>query len=95
MFDASLRLSSPPDELRKMLEEMICFAGDGSRWPTEVQVVTATDSTGMDNWTRKRPEDFGWAYVAINGADYCEAVAVTVTRERERLSIREVEWGRP
>jgi hypothetical protein len=49
----------------------------------------------MSKWLRKKPEDFGWAYVAIGGIDYNEAVSVMVTEEGERLAIREIEWGRP
>ena len=95
MLAASLKPSCPPNVLRKKLEEMIWFEEEENRWPTSIQVVTAADSSDMEKWKRPNPDDFGWAYVAINGADYCEAVAVVITREGERLAIREVEWGRP
>lgn len=42
-----------------------------------------------------RPEDVGWVYVAINGDGFSEAVTVMVTREKDELRIRELEWGRP
>jgi hypothetical protein len=95
MLAASLKPTCPPDVLRKQLEEMIWLEEDENRWPTSIQVVTATDSSEMEKWKRRNPDDFGWAYVAIDGADYCEAVAVVITREGERLAIREIEWGRP
>ena len=74
---------------------MIRFSGDEKDWPTGVQVITGADYSDMDTWTRRQPDDFGWAYVSIDGMNYCEAVSVTVAAERERLLIREIEWGRP
>jgi hypothetical protein len=95
MLDAALKPSCPPEFLKKTLEEMIQYSGEEESWPTGVQVVTAADISGKDKWLRKKPEDFGWAYVSIDGLGYCEAVAVMVTDEGERLAIREIEWGRP
>src|SRR5262245_52168856 len=66
MFTASLKPSCPPDALRNLLEEMISYSGDEGSWPTRVQVVTAADTSDMEKWVRKKPDDFGWAYVAIN-----------------------------
>jgi len=37
----------------------------------------------------------GFAYVAISGEDYNEAVSVVVAQERARMVIRDLEWGRP
>jgi hypothetical protein len=95
MLAASLKTTSPPDVLCKQLEEMIRYEGDEGRWPTGIQVVTAADSSDMAKWKCPNPNDFGWAYVAIDGTDYCEAVAVMITKEEERLVIRGIEWGRP
>lgn len=95
MLAASLKPSCPPDVLRKQLEEMISYEGDDGRWPTGIQVVTAADSSDMAKWKQPNLDDFGWAYVAIDGADYCEAVSVMITREGERLAIRQLDWGRP
>jgi hypothetical protein len=39
--------------------------------------------------------DLRWAYVAIQGPKYGEAVAVIVARYAGSIGIREVEWGRP
>ncbi len=95
MLTIALKSSCTPEVLKKELEEMIQYSGSEERWPTMVQVVTGGDISDMDKWLRKKPEDFGWAYVAIDGIDYCEAVTVMVSQEGERLAIREIEWGRP
>lgn len=95
MLSSDLKTSSPPDALRKSLEEMIHYSGDEKDWPTGVQVVTGADISDMGKWLRKSPQDFGWAYVSIDGDSYCEAVAVMVADEAGMLVIREIEWGRP
>jgi hypothetical protein len=74
-------------QLRNEYERMIEY-GDGP--PAFVCVVNV-----LDEWPAKQAGDVGWAYVAIAGGDYSEAVAVIVSQERERLVIREIEWGRP
>jgi hypothetical protein len=95
MLSSSAKSSYPPDVLQKNLEEMIQYSGDESVWPTNVQVVTGADISDMDKWLRKTPQDFGWAYVSVDGDGYCEAVAVMVTDDGGKLAIREIEWGRP
>ena len=95
MLADSLKLSCSPEFLRKQLEEMIWYEEDEHRWPTSIQVVTAADNSDMEKWKRRNLDDFGWAYVAINGADYSEAVAIIITRDGQQLMIREIEWGRP
>jgi hypothetical protein len=95
MLTTALKQSCPPETLRKKLEEMIHYSGEEERWPGYVQVVTGADISDMSKWLRKKPEDFGWAYVAIGGIDYNEAVSVMVTDDEGRLAIREIEWGRP
>ena len=95
MLTTELKHSFPPEVLRKELEEMIRYSGDEEGWPSYVQVVTGADVSDMCKWLRKKPEDFGWVYVAIGGIGYNEAVSVMVTEEGERLAIREIEWGRP
>ena len=95
MLASSLKPTCAPDSLRKQLEEMVWYEEGPDRWPTSIQVVTAADSSDMDNWKHAKPDDFGWAYVAVNGVDYCEAVSVTIVREGQQLVIREIEWGRP
>jgi hypothetical protein len=95
MLTPELKRANPPETLRKKLEEMIGYSGDEKAWPTYVLVVQGIDASDMDKSPRKKKEDFGWTYVAIGGADYNEAVSVTVTEEGEQLRIREIEWGRP
>jgi hypothetical protein len=92
MLATDLKPLCPPEVLKKELEAMIRYSGDEDAWPTAVQDVTGSD---VSEWTGKKPHDFGWAYVAIDGVGYCEAVAVTVAEEGERLVIREIQWGRP
>ncbi len=84
-----------PEILQTNLEEMVQYSGDESVWPTGVQVVTGADISDMDKWLRKTPQDFGWAYVSVQGDGYCEAVAVMVTDDGGTLAIRNIEWGRP
>jgi len=49
----------------------------------------------LEEWPAKQAGDVGWAYVAIDGTGWGEAVAVVVMMEDQVLRIREVEWGRP
>lgn len=62
--------------------------GDGP--VTHVEVMNE-----MDAWPTKKPNDVGWAYVAIAGSNYSEAVAVVVSGIEGALKITEIEWGRP
>ncbi len=95
MLSSTVMSSYPPEVLQKNMEEMIQFAGDECQWPTGVQVITGADVSDMDKWMRKTPQDFGWAYVSVDGNGYCEAVAITVSDDEGNLAIREIEWGRP
>lgn len=47
------------------------------------------------SWSQKKEGDIGWAYVAIAGDNFSEAVAVVVTRTPVGIGIRSIEWGRP
>jgi hypothetical protein len=94
MLSSAAKPSYPPHLLQKNLEEMVQYSGDESVWPTSVQVVTGADISDMEKWL-KTPQDFGWAYVSVDGDGYCEAVAVMVTDDGSKLAIREIEWGRP
>jgi hypothetical protein len=49
----------------------------------------------MEDWPAKEKNDVGWAYVAIDGEGWGEAVTVIVARSGKGLAIRDVEWGRP
>ena len=95
MISSAAKPSYPPQVLQKNLEEMVQYSGDESVWPTGLQVVTGADISDMDKWLRKTPQDFGWAYVSVDGDGYCEAVTVMVSDDGGKLAIREIEWGRP
>ncbi len=73
--------------LGKQYEDMVSY---GSGPATDVIVIFA-----MDHWPDKRPGDIGWAYAAISGPDFSEAVTVTVADEGGKAVIRQLEWGRP
>lgn len=49
----------------------------------------------MAFWPGKRDGDVGWAYAAISGEGYSEAITVVVTEVGGELLIRQLEWGRP
>jgi len=59
--------------------------------PIGASQVTET----MEIWSTKQAGDVGWAYVAIDGHGWGEALTVIITREDGALRIRDVEWGRP
>ena len=74
-------------QLKAQLEEMTAYAGTPA---THVMLVTT-----MEQWPDQRPNDVGWAYVAIDGEGFSEAVTVIVENERQTPAIRYIEWGRP
>jgi hypothetical protein len=49
----------------------------------------------MHDWPEKNDGDIGWAYVALEGSDYAEAVSVIACKEYGKYKIRDIEWGRP
>jgi hypothetical protein len=59
--------------------------GDGPA--VEAEIITT-----LTEWPDRQPGDAGWAYAAITGLGFSEAVAEVVTREG---LIRQLEWGRP
>ncbi len=87
MLAAALGKRTSPAQLQAEYETMIEY-GDGP--PNFVGVMNI-----LDEWPAKQKEDVGWAYVAITGDGYSEAVVVVVSREQELFVIREIEWGRP
>lgn len=87
MLEPTLAATYSPEKLGATFREMVSYGGEP---PTDVRVVTV-----LDYWPAKQPGDVGWAYVAISGNTFSEAVTVTVTRQGERALIREIEWGRP
>ncbi len=63
---------------------MIAYAGERAE---HSEVITT-----LTGWPDRQPDDLGWAYAAISGATFSEAVAGVVTKEG---LIRQLEWGRP
>jgi len=80
-------MSLSPEDLRKKLADMVAYV--------DVEPETALVICGDDEWPGKEMLDVGWVYVAIDGDGYTEAVTVTITREEDKLVIRNIEWGRP
>jgi tetratricopeptide (TPR) repeat protein len=78
--------------LARAYTEMIGQYSDDGELPDQLAVCVMSSEDGMPNM---RAQDLGWVYVAISGEGFSEAVTVTVTRERNALRIRELEWGRP
>ena len=76
-----------PLGLKSSFESMIEYGGGPI---THVEVMNT-----LEDWPAKQEEDIGWAYVAVSGDDYSEAVTVVVAREATKSVIREIEWGRP
>jgi len=74
-----------PSDLEIRYNEMLALYEDVP--PVRVE-VTGT----LEEWSGKQEGDRGWAFVAIDGPNYAEGVAVIVTQES---LIRDVEWGGP
>jgi hypothetical protein len=87
LLSTSLASRYSVEKLRSEYEGMVSY-GNGPA--TVVEVVTV-----MDDWPARQAGDVGWAYVAIVGDDFSEAVTVTVAEESGKLVIRDVQWGRP
>lgn len=87
MLSPRLASELPADALRGRYEEMTEY-GDG---PADFLQLMFT----MEEWADHQPADVGWAYVAITGPEFSEAVAVIVEQAEGELGIRDIEWGRP
>lgn len=79
--------SAVKDDLEAEYNEMTEY-GDGP--VTFIEVMNE-----MENWPDKRESDIGWAYVALAGEGFSEAVAVVVSNVDGNNKITEIEWGRP
>jgi len=75
------------ESLKKYYNEMIEY-GDGAA--THVEVMET-----MDDWPDRKIDDIGWAYVAISGDGFNEAVTVVVSKKDGLYKISDIEWGRP
>ncbi len=86
MLAASLKPSLSTERLKAEYDSMI---QDGEP-PNFIGVMEA-----VEDRPKRRPGDVGWAYVAISGPGYGEAVAVVVAQEEGHSVIRSIVWGRP
>jgi hypothetical protein len=86
-LSASLGSMTPVAALRREYEAMTGYGGGPA---TDVRVIIV-----LDYWPDKLPGDIGWAYAAISGVGFSEAVTVIVARENGKAVIRQLEWGRP
>jgi hypothetical protein len=81
----SLKSYLTSQQIQESFENMVA---QKSNLTTEV-VETLTD------WQEKQPGDVGWAYVAINGDNFAEAVTLTLCDDHNKTLIRYIVWGRP
>ena len=47
------------------------------------------------SWSARQEDDIGWAYVALAGEGFSEAVSVVVSKRNGSVKITDIEWGRP
>jgi hypothetical protein len=83
----ALKGELPPDQLQARYEGMIAAYGN----PAQAAEVMET----LTDWPDKQPGDLGWAYVAISGENFSEAVTLTLADQGGQPAIREIVWGRP
>jgi hypothetical protein len=89
LLSPELRAELPPDRLGAAYAAMIAY-GDGP--PTAVELIVTMEQW---QWPEQQPTDLGWAYVAIVGNGYSEAVTAIVEAAAQGPVIRYLEWGRP
>ena len=87
MLTQSLKRIFTTHKLKRDLASMHSYA----KGPiTHFEVMNTTEY-----WLAKQENDVGWAYVALTGDNFSEAVTVIVTRQSSKLLIRKIDWGRP
>jgi hypothetical protein len=74
-------------ELQNTYENMVNYPAD--------TIITVEVMETMLDWPDKQANDIGWAYVAVSGKTFSEAVAVIIENAGGSMLIRSVEWGRP
>ncbi|MEL7185872.1 MAG: hypothetical protein AAFN50_05480 [Pseudomonadota bacterium] len=87
MLNPELQKKHSAGELGQTFEAMVEYGSS----PAKVDGFIET----MEDWPDKKPDDVGWVYVSVSGVDYAEAVTVIVSTDRNGMSIRKIEWGRP
>lgn len=86
-FARSLIHLSEEVDLEAEFMEMIEY-GDGP--VTNVEVMNE-----MVSWPASQDDGIGWAYVALVGEGFSEALAVVVSKLNGSVKITDIEWGRP
>jgi hypothetical protein len=87
MLSEHLQQQYQPIDLNREFSAMVSYGGSA---PDTVELIST-----MDAWPARQINDLGWAYVAISGDEFSEAVSVVVAQENLHALIRELEWGRP
>ena len=87
MLSQNLKKELSQNEIQTKFNSMIEY---GEGLPDFIDIMNV-----LDDWPTKQSNDIGWAYCAISGDGYSEAVALVVTNENGRQVVREIEWGRP
>lgn len=87
MLSTSLRAELSSADLKESFESMIKY---GRSAPNHIEVMNV-----LNDWPDKQALDIGWAYVAIDGDGFCEAVSIIVIQEETKAVIRDIDWGRP
>jgi hypothetical protein len=87
MLSDDLQKQYQPSDLSREYSAMIAYGG---RAPAAVELISI-----MDTWPARQIDDLGWAYVAISGDGFSEAVTVVVAHQNIHVRIRALEWGRP
>jgi len=89
MLTGEARSLYSPDSMKAAVKAMISYAAG----PTlESQVIE--DAT-VEDWPAKRSGDVAVIYLALTGAEFSEAVTLTLVRESAAILIRDLTWGRP
>ena len=85
MLCVALRSSLSPAALATTVDEML---------QNEPAIQAGVLNT-MHDWPDRQATDVLWAYVSIESEGCNEAATVIVAREKGKLVIRNIEWGRP
>lgn len=89
LLSDSLKKELTPEKIKEQFNSMIEYGESPANF---VEVMNI-----LDEWQypEQMGEDIGWAYIAIAGDGWSEAVSVIVTSENSENLIRYIEWGRP
>jgi hypothetical protein len=87
MLSEHLQQQYRPSDLNRKYSAMVSYGGSA---PDDVELIST-----METSPARQANDLGWAYVAISGDGFLEALSVVVAQEKRGAFIREIEWGRP